>query len=71
MFDIDLAIEQGRHQPELSDKEQKQADITNLGLEIAKVAEQTGPQGSSGGMLSKLREFNAFLERAAMALESR
>lgn len=68
MHNIDLAIEQGRAAAELSEKEQKTADLSNLELLISRVMEQACSAGPSGGVLKQIRSFNAFLERAATAL---
>ena len=71
MRDIDLAVAQGREAPELSAKAQKVAELSNLELAVAQVSDQASSAGSTGGLLSYIRDFNAFLERAAVALESR
>lgn len=71
MHDIDLAVEQGRDSSELSQKAQKRADLANLELQIAQVVEEATTSSFTGGMLKQVRDFNAFLERAATALESR
>lgn len=68
MHDIDLAIEQGRAAAELSEKDQRTADLSNLELLISRVMEQACSVGTSGGALKQIRSFNAFLERAAIAL---
>lgn len=71
MHDVDYAVEQGRDGNELTPAEQRKADIANLALAIAQVADKASSRSSSGGLLAATREFNAFLERAATALESR
>ncbi|PNY26673.1 Protein MNN4 [Tolypocladium capitatum] len=71
MHDLDLAVEQGIEAPELSRAAQKQADLANLELLIARVSDQASSASSTGGMLRQVADFNAFLERAALALESR
>ncbi|KUI70505.1 hypothetical protein VM1G_06026 [Cytospora mali] len=68
MHDIELAIEQGRAAAELSVKDQKTADLSNLELLISRVTEQACSVGPSGGTLKQIRSFNAFLERAAAVL---
>ncbi|RDA85966.1 hypothetical protein CP532_0827 [Ophiocordyceps camponoti-leonardi (nom. inval.)] len=68
MHDIELAIEQGRDAPEVSRQVQRQA---NLELLIAQVSDLASSGSSTGGLLHQVRDFNAFLERAALALESR
>ncbi|RCI13283.1 hypothetical protein L249_0657 [Ophiocordyceps polyrhachis-furcata BCC 54312] len=68
MHDIELAVEQGRDAPEVSRQVQRQA---NLELLIAQVSDLASSGSSTGGLLHQVRDFNAFLERAALALESR
>ncbi|RDA95552.1 hypothetical protein CP533_1226, partial [Ophiocordyceps camponoti-saundersi (nom. inval.)] len=68
MHDIDLAVEQGRDAPQASREVQRQA---NLELLIAQVSDLASSGSSTGGLLHQVRDFNAFLERAALALESR
>lgn len=71
MHDVDYAVEQGRDGSDLTPTEQKDANIANLALAIAQVADKASSRSSSGGLLAATRDFNAFLERAAIALESR
>ncbi|KAH6619235.1 hypothetical protein B0J18DRAFT_481611 [Chaetomium sp. MPI-SDFR-AT-0129] len=71
MHDIDLAVERGRDAPELSPAEQKRAELANLELLIGRVADQACSRSDGGGALRQIREFNAFLERAAGVLEGR
>ncbi|KAH6853875.1 hypothetical protein B0I37DRAFT_440966 [Chaetomium sp. MPI-CAGE-AT-0009] len=71
MHDIDMAVEKGQAAPELSPAEQKKADLANLELLISRVADQACTRGDGGGALKQIREFNAFLERAAAVLEGR
>jgi hypothetical protein len=70
MHDIDLVVENGRQAPELGPKEQKVAELANLELLVSRVADQVAP-GDGNGNLKQIQEFNAFLERAAAALEAR
>ncbi|KAK4240979.1 hypothetical protein C8A03DRAFT_30948 [Achaetomium macrosporum] len=71
MHDIDLAVEKGQAAPELSPAEQKKADLANLELLISQVADQACTKSDGGGALKQIKEFNAFLERAAAVLERR
>ncbi|KAL2260719.1 hypothetical protein VTK26DRAFT_5201 [Humicola hyalothermophila] len=71
MHDIDLAVERGRAAPDLTPAEQKKADLANLELLISRVADQACTRSEGGGTLKQIKEFNAFLERAAAALEGR
>ncbi|QYS97354.1 hypothetical protein H0G86_004587 [Trichoderma simmonsii] len=71
MHDVELAVEQGREAPELSRAAQREAELANLELLVSRVSEQASSSSFTGGMLKQVKEFNSFLERAAMALESR
>ena len=71
MHDIELAVGQGQDAPELSRADQKKANLANLELVVAQVADQASSSGSTGGLLNQVKDFNAFLERAAIALETR
>ena len=71
MRDIDLAVAQGRDAPELSGKAQKEAELANLELAVSQVCEQASSSNPGGGLLAQIRDFNALLERSALALESR
>ncbi|TLS23227.1 uncharacterized protein PpBr36_05642 [Pyricularia pennisetigena] len=71
MQDIELAVEEGRSAPELSTKEQKQADLANLELLMLRVGDQIRPNGHGLGVLDQVKSFNAYLERAAAALQGR
>lgn len=71
MDDIELAMENGRSAPDLNPKEQKKAELANLELLISRVASQASTDGDGGGSLKQIKDFNAFLERAAAALERR
>ena len=71
MHDIDLAVEQGNAAPALSPGEQKAAELANLELVIARIADQASSKSDVGGTLSQVKDFNALLERAAAALEGR
>ncbi|KYK57308.1 hypothetical protein DCS_04316 [Drechmeria coniospora] len=71
MQEIELAVDQGQAAPELATAERKRADIANLDLLAAQVADQASSASSTGGLLRRVQEFNGLLERAAAALESR
>ncbi|KAI1761236.1 hypothetical protein GGR53DRAFT_38644 [Hypoxylon sp. FL1150] len=71
MDDIELAMENGKTAPDLDPKEQKTAELANLELLISRVASQASTAGDGGGNLKQIKDFNAFLERAAAALERR
>lgn len=72
MHDIDLAVERGIAAPSLETSgtaEQKKAELAGLELLMKSIADQVSPAGENGGALRQIREFNAFLERAAVVLE--
>lgn len=71
MNDIDLAVAQGIEAPELSRTEKKLADLGNLELLVSRVVDEASSASSTGGLLNQVRDFNAFLERAAVALETK
>ncbi|KAI0149810.1 hypothetical protein F4776DRAFT_180180 [Hypoxylon sp. NC0597] len=71
MDDIELAIENGKSAPDLNPKERKAAELSNLELLISRVASQASAASDGGGNLKQIKDFNAFLERAAAALERR
>lgn len=69
MHDIDLAVERGMAAPPLSSEEQSKPELANLEYLISKVTEQACAESDQGGTLKQIKDFNAFLERAAVALE--
>ncbi|KAI0837563.1 hypothetical protein F5Y06DRAFT_297420 [Hypoxylon sp. FL0890] len=71
MDDIELAIENGKSAPDLNPKEKKAAELANLELLISRVASQASVASDGGGNLKQIKDFNAFLERAAAVLERR
>lgn len=71
MFGVELAVQQGREELDMSPREQKEADIANLGLLISQISDQASSSAATGGIFNQLRDFNSFLERAALALEAR
>ncbi|KAH7634940.1 hypothetical protein B0T09DRAFT_370274 [Sordaria sp. MPI-SDFR-AT-0083] len=71
MHDIDLAVERGQAAPDLSPTEQKMAGLANLEFLISRVSGEVCNKGNDGGTLKQIKDFNAFLERAASVLEGR
>ncbi|KAL5596551.1 uncharacterized protein BROUX77_007235 [Berkeleyomyces rouxiae] len=71
MHAVEAALAKGAGAPEVSADEARDAELVNLELVVARVAEQASSRGPGGGALNQIREFNRFLERAARALESR
>jgi len=47
------------------------SQMIGIELILKRVACEVSNKGDSGGMLKQIKEFNAFLERAAIALEGR
>lgn len=71
MHEIDLAVEQGRDEGELSSRARKEAELGNLELLISQVADQASSNGPTGGLLKQIQDFNALLERTTAALEAK
>ncbi|KAI9051960.1 hypothetical protein LZ554_004215 [Drepanopeziza brunnea f. sp. 'monogermtubi'] len=68
VYDIELAIEMGK-----SAQSQTTPAGAMVGTEVLvkRIANDVSGMGDGGGLLKRIREFNAFLERAALALEER
>lgn len=66
VHDIELAVELGRNLQATGGDE-----LIGTELLLKRVASQVSSSGSSGGLLKQIKEFNAFLQRAAVALETR
>jgi hypothetical protein len=71
MHNIDLAVDRGRNAPELTPAQRRAAELGNLELAIAKIADQACSKSGNIGTLRQIRDFNAFLERAFVALETK
>lgn len=71
MNDVEVAVEQGQEAAHLSERANREAELPNLELLVAQISETASSASLGGGLLSQLRNFNKFLERAAVALESR
>jgi hypothetical protein len=66
VHDIELAIDLGRS-AQINDT----PEMTGTEVLLKRVADQVSNKSDSGGILKQIKEFNAFLERAALVLESR
>jgi hypothetical protein len=68
IHDIELAVERGKANAQVTE-----GGVDTVGLEVVvkSVAAEASSASSEGGILKQIKEFNAFLERAALALESR
>ncbi|KAL2888985.1 AT hook domain-containing protein [Ceratocystis lukuohia] len=71
MHAVESVLDRGAMSSDLPPAEARDAELANLELVVATVAEQASSRGPGGGALNQIREFNRFLERAAHALESR
>ncbi len=70
---MELAIERGRTQQQASNGSTA-ADAASgdeLELFLRTVADKASSASSGGGLLHQVKDFNAFLERAATMLENR
>ncbi|KAL3418537.1 AT hook domain-containing protein [Phlyctema vagabunda] len=77
MHDIELALERGKSSlPSAPAAKQKPKDaeteVELAGIEVLmkRIAGEVSSTSAEGGILAKIRAFNAFLERAAVALEA-
>ncbi len=66
MHDIELAIDTGKS-PAINQLD----EMIGTELLLKRVAGEVSNKGDSGGFLNQVKQFNAFLERAALALEGR
>lgn len=70
LHDIELAI--GRGQEYHADEpDVVRVDMQSIEIQLKRVAELASCKGNGGGMLAQIKNFNAFLERSALALEAR
>ncbi|KAB8302133.1 hypothetical protein EYC80_005581 [Monilinia laxa] len=64
--DIELAVERGRSSSSHTDDGKP-----NIELMLKRVASEASSVSDNGGILKQIKAFNAFMERAALALEGR
>ncbi|OWP05230.1 hypothetical protein B2J93_7972 [Marssonina coronariae] len=69
IHDIELALELGKSAE--NGAVDQAGDMLGTELLLRRVAGEVSLKGDSGGVLRQIKEFNAFLERAALALENR
>ncbi|KAH8598333.1 hypothetical protein B0O99DRAFT_592212 [Bisporella sp. PMI_857] len=68
IHDVELAVEQGMvNQVMINEPVRK----TGIELLLKRIATEVSNKGDSGGFLAHIKNFNDFLERAAIALETR
>ncbi|CZT44688.1 uncharacterized protein RSE6_04892 [Rhynchosporium secalis] len=70
VHDIEMAIEMGKSKQD-SEELDRAPDMIGTELLISRVAAEVSNKGDSGGILRQIKQFNAFLERTALALETR
>jgi hypothetical protein len=70
VHDIELAVERGKT-TQFDNEPDHRGDLMGTDLLLKRVANEVSNKGDSGGMLRQIKQFNAFLERAALALEGR
>ncbi|ESZ97443.1 hypothetical protein SBOR_2132 [Sclerotinia borealis F-4128] len=68
VHDIELAIERGKSSSGHTDADDGKA---NIELSLKHVASEASSASDDGGILKQIKAFNAFMERAALALEGR
>jgi hypothetical protein len=66
VHDIELAVDLGK-----SSHADDAREMTGTEVLLNRVADEVSNKSDSGGILKQIKEFNAFLERAALVLETR
>ncbi|APA06814.1 hypothetical protein SS1G_04560 [Sclerotinia sclerotiorum 1980 UF-70] len=66
VHDIELAVERGKSTSDNTDDGK-----SNIELMLKRVASEASSTSDDGGILKQIKAFNAFMERAALALEGR
>lgn len=69
IHDIEMAVDLGKQRQDQN--ADQSTDFVGIEVLLKRLAGEVSNKGDSGGLLNQVREFNAFLERAAIALESR
>lgn len=67
VHDIEVAVGRGKANSDGDEPTQ----LTGVELLLKRVAGEVSNKSDSGGILKQIKSFNEFLERAALALESR
>ncbi|KAG9241776.1 hypothetical protein BJ878DRAFT_211143 [Calycina marina] len=68
IHDIEMAIERGKAHAK---NPRRQVHVKGTELLVKRVAGEVSHNSDSGGFLKQIKEFNAFMERAALSLETR
>ncbi|TGO22499.1 hypothetical protein BPAE_0165g00140 [Botrytis paeoniae] len=66
VHDIELAVERGKLSSDNTDDGK-----TNIELMLKRIASEASSASDDGGVLKQIKAFNAFMERAALALEGK
>ncbi|KAM0164411.1 hypothetical protein ACHAPG_000607 [Botrytis cinerea] len=66
VHDIELAVERGK-----SSSDATNDGKTNIELRLKRIASEASSASDEGGVLKQIKAFNAFMERAALALEGK
>jgi len=67
IHDLEMAVEQGKAKTANHGK----VELTGIELVLKRVASEVSNKSSDGGILKQIKDFNSFLERTALALETR
>ena len=70
IHDIELAIERGERTSS-DNSDEPGTHFASVELKLKRVAELASNKGNGGGILAQIKQFNAFLERSALALEAK
>lgn len=70
IFDIELAVQRGKQKAEREGRQDEAPEVP-LDWILDEVAGKVSLSGNGGGLLHKVKDFNAFLEQAAGVLEGR
>jgi len=71
VHDIELAVDFGRNLESNEGHKPEDEEIPSIEHFLKRVASEASHKGDLGGIMNQVREFNAFLERAALALETK
>lgn len=69
--DIELAVSIATDNGPTEEEGELELAPPDLGIDLKMVVAEVSSRSAGGGLLKRMREFNDFLERAALALEGR